>query len=253
MAKRIRIKKTNSLGDTPLQGISVANAAPASFGVWGKVLERHSEDHSVDILTAGGFRFTRVPVASPAWTTLSDPVLGERNLPPKDALAFIFMPDGSVDSAFIPPFSCFMPAFEKHIEVFLSKGKEEEDRAAYEGNWSKKFDKATGDMEIVGTDGGGKTLTITIKKSEKNIRITDWNGNDIVIGKSGMKIEDKDGNMITMDSGGIKQESANLLELKGKQIKADGGAVANGRGGWCAIATCPYAGIPHVGDTLAGG
>jgi hypothetical protein len=287
-SKTIIIKKNAAAADIPSQGIRGGNAPSAmpTFGTWGKVIERHSEDHSVDIGTAEGFRITHIPVASRSWVTLTDPVLGERDLPPKDAMVFMFMPTGNVDSAFIPPFSSFIHTFEKHTEVFLQKGKEE-DYAEYEGGWSKKFDKATGDLELVGTDGDGETLIITVKKSEKKIQITDWNKNDVLIDKngisltdtkgnkaitnddgmkaedkngnkftmdsSGTKIEDKSGNAVTMDSGGMKQEATNLLELKGKMVKAGGTAAPNGQGGWCAIPTCPYAGIPHVGDTLAGG
>jgi hypothetical protein len=288
MAKTVIIRKRAASPDMPSQGIrGGGNAPPMSFGSWGKVIERHSDDHSVDLLTAEGFRFTHISVASRGWVTLSEPVLGERDLPPKDAVVFMFMPTGAIDSAFIPPFSGFIPAFEKHTEVFLQTGKEEEGYAEYEGAWSRKFDKATGDLEVVGTDDDGEALTITIKKSEKTIRITDWNHNDVLIdkngvsltdakgnkavsddegmraedkngntftmGSSGTTIEDKNGNKFTMDSGGIAQEAVNLLELKGAQIKAGGNAVPNGQGGWCAIPTCPYAGIPHVGDTLAGG
>jgi hypothetical protein len=271
----------------PSQEIRGGNTPPMTFGTWGKVIERHSEDHSVDIETAEGFRLTHIPVASRGWVTLDDPILGERDLPPKETMVFMFMPTGNVDSAFIPPFSSFIHTFEKHTEVFLQKGKEEEEYAEYEGGWSKKFDKATGDLELVGTDGDGETLTIMIKKSEKKIQITDWNKNDVIFDEngtslidakgnkaitndsgmeaedkngnkftmdsSGTKIEDKSGNVMTMDSGGIKQEAINLLELAGKMVKAGGTAVPNGQGGWCAIPICPYAGIPHVGDTLAGG
>jgi hypothetical protein len=286
-AKTIIIKKNAAAADIPSQGIYNGNALPMTFGTWGKVIERHSEAHSVDIGTSEGFRITHIPVASHSWVTLSDPVLGERDLPPKDTMVFMFMPTGNVDSAFIPPFSSFIHTFEKHTEVFLQKEEEEEDYAEYEGGWSKKFDKATGDLELVGTDGDEKTLTITIKKSGKKIQITDWNKNDILIDKngasltdtkgnkaitnddgmkaedkngnkftmdpSGTKIEDKNGNAMIMNSGGIKQETTNLLELKGKMVKASGTAIPNGQGGWCAIPTCPYAGIPHVGDSLAGG
>jgi hypothetical protein len=287
MAKTIIIRKKPASSGMPTQGIGGGSAPSITFGSWGKVIERHAEDHSVDLLTAEGFRFTHIPVASRNWVTLSEPVLGERDLPPKEAVVFMFMPTGTVDSAFIPPFSGFIPALEKHTEAFLQTGKEEEGYAEYEGTWSKKVDKATGDLEVVGTDGDGETLTITIKKSQKSIRITDWNHNDLLIdeqgasltdvngnkavsdgegmkaedkngnklimGSGGTKIEDKNGNAITFDSGGITHEAINLLELKGAQIKAGGAAVPNGQGGWCAIPTCPYTGIPRVGDTLAGG
>jgi hypothetical protein len=85
------------------------------------------------------------------------------------------------------------------------------------------------------------------------MKVEDKNGNKFTMDSSGTKIEDKNGNVMTMASSGITQEAVNLLELKGKQVKAGGTVTPNGQGGWCAIPTCPYAGIPHVGDTLVGG
>lgn len=256
------------------------------YGMWCKVLKRYSINHSVDVETAEGFTVTRVPVASREWVTLDEPVLGERNLPPVNSIVFMFMPTGGIDNAFI--FSgCFIPSFEKHVDEFLVEGKEDEELTKKEGNWKRTFDKVNGDLEIVGTDEDDKTLTLTIKKSEKKIQITDWNENDVVIDEngikvtdtkgnvsvtddkgmkwedkngnkvtmdsSGTKVEDKTGNAITMASGGVKLEATSLLELVGQMIKAAGTAIPNGQGGWCAITMCPYSGIPHVGDTLVGG
>jgi hypothetical protein len=217
---------------------------------------------------------------------MEDPVLGERNLPPVNSLVFMFMPTGGIDNAFIFG-SCFLPFYDKHAAEFLTEGKEDEELIKTEGNWKKTFDKSTGDLEIIGTDDEDNTLTITIKKSEKKIKIKDWNNNDVIVDENGIivtdtkgntttwndsgivtedkngnkvamdsngiKVEDKAGNSLTMDAGGVKLEAKSLLELIGKMIKAAGTAIPSGSGGWCAIPTCPYTGIPHVGDTLAGG
>jgi hypothetical protein len=254
--------------------------------MWCKVVKRYSLDHTVDVETAEGFTVTHIPVASREWVTLDDPVLGERNLPPVNSIVFMCMPTGGIDNAFIFG-SCFLPTFDKHTDEFLQADKEDEAVTKTEGNWKRTFDKVTGDLELVGTDDDDKTLTITIKKSEGKIQITDWHGNDLAVDKDGIKVtdtkgnksvtdnngiqvEDKNGNKVIFDANGIKTEdltgnslamtssgvtleAKSLLELKGALIKAAGTAVPNGQGGWCAIPTCPYTGIPHVGDTLAGG
>jgi hypothetical protein len=256
------------------------------YGMWCKVLKRYSSDHSVDVETAEGFTVTRIPVASREWVTMDDPVLGERNLPPVNSIVFMFMPTGGIDNAFIFG-GCFLPSFDKHVEEFLVEGKEDEELSKKEGNWQRKFDKVTGDLEIIGSDDDNNTLTITIKKSEKKIQITDWNNNNVIADENGIiindtkgntttwddsgiviedkngnkiikddggiKVEDKIGNSLTMASDGLKLEAKSILELIGNMIKAAGTAVPSGSGGWCAIPTCPYSGIPHVGDTLAGG
>jgi len=284
MGKTIVISRGNKT--IPKQNLYHNPNDPVRFGTWCKVLKRYSDDHTVDVETAEGFRVTRVPVTSREWVTLDDPTLGERNLPPEGAIVFMFMPTGGIDNAFIFG-GCFLPSFDKHVSEFLVKGKEDEEFAKTEGNWQRTFDKKTGDIEIIGTDDNDKKLTITIKKSNKKIQITDWNDNDIVIDENGtkltdtkgnkaitdnngmkvedknrnkatldsagMKVEDKTGNNLTMTSSGVKLEAKSLLELIGKLIKAGGTAIPNGQGGWCAISVCPYAGIPHVGDTLSGG
>jgi len=284
MGKTIVISRGNKT-TLPKQNLYHNPNDPVRFGTWCKVLKRYSIDHTVDVETAEGFRVTRVPVTSKAWVTLDDPILGERNLPPEGAIVFMFMPTGGIDNAFIFN-GCFLPFYDKHVDEFLVEGKEDEEFTKTEGNWQRKFDKVTGDLEIVGTD-DDKTLTITVKKSEKRIQIKDWNDNDIVIDENGtkltdtkgnmavtddngmkvedkngnkatldsagIKVEDKTGNNLTMTSSGVKLEAKSLLELVGMLIKAAGTAVPNGQGGWCAIPTCPYAGIPHIGDTLSGG
>jgi hypothetical protein len=237
--------------------------------MWCKVLKRYSTDHSVDVETAEGFTVTRIPVASREWVTVEYPVLGERNLPPVNSLVFMFMPTGGIDNAFIFG-SCFLPSYDKHVDEFLTEGKEDNVLTKKEGNWHRSFDKITGDIEITGTDDDDYTLTLIIKKSEKKIKLNDWNGNNIIIDENGIKVtdtnenkvtvdssglkaEDKTGNSLTMDAGGIKIEAKSILELIGNMIKAVGTAIPGGRGGWCAIPIYPYTGMDHVGDTLVGG
>lgn len=285
MAKTIVIKRGATTPTLPKSHTPRSINDTHRYGMWCKVLKRYSLDHTVDVETAEGFTVTHIPVASREWVTLDDPIFGERNLPPVNSIVFMFMPTGGIDNAFIFG-GCFLPTFDKHQE-FLVEGKEDEELAKMEGNWERKLDKVTGDLEIIGTDDDDNTLTIAIKKSEGTIQITDWHDNDLVVDQAGItvtdtkgntvvtddnginmedkhgnkvildgngiKAEDKTGNTLTMEAGGVKLEAKSLLELVGQLIKAGGTTVPNGQGGWCAIPTCPYAGIPHVGDTLSGG
>jgi hypothetical protein len=184
MAKTIVVSRGRA-AEVPRQNIPHTLRDAQRYGMWCKVMERHSEDHTVDIETAEGFTITRIPVASREWVTLDDPVLGERNLPPVKSMVFMFMPTGGIDNAFIFG-SCFLPSLDKHTAEFLQKDKEDEELTQSEGNWKRTFDKVTGDLEIVGTDEDDKTLTITIKKSDKKIQITDWNENDLVVDENGV-------------------------------------------------------------------
>jgi hypothetical protein len=201
--------KTQSL---PRQNIQRNSTDPYRHGTWCKVLKRYSVDHTVDVETAEGFTVTRVPVSSREWVTVEDPILGERNLPPVSSIVFMFMPTGGIDNAFIMG-SCFLPSYDKHVKEFLVEGKEDEGFAKLEGGWQRTFDKVTGDLEVVGTDEDEKTITITIKKSEKKIQITDWNDNDLVVDEKGIKVTDTKGNTTTWDDSGTKFEDKNKNKI----------------------------------------
>jgi hypothetical protein len=217
--KNIIINRTKTR-NAPAQKTPPKTTDAFRFGVWCKVLKRHSADHTVDVETAEGVRVTNVPVASREWVTVEDPILGERNLPPVNSIVFMFMPTGGIDNAFIFG-SCFMPAYDKHVEEFLVEGKEDEGFTKLEGKWRRTFDKKTGDLEIIGADDDDKTLVITVKKSEKKIQITDWNQNDIVIDENGVKTTDVNGNAVTHNKDGIKSEDAN-----GNKVTQDSSGVA---------------------------
>jgi hypothetical protein len=211
MAKSIIITRGKT-AVPPKQNLPHAIHDATRYGMWCKVLARYSIDHTVDVETAEGFTVTRIPVASREWVTLDDPTLGERNLPPVSSMVFMFMPTGGIDNAFIMG-SCFLPSYDKHVTEFLVEKKEDEEFAKSEGGWQRTFDKATGDLEVVGTDEDDKTLTITIKRSEKKIQITDWNDNDLVVDKNGIKVTDTKGNTATWDDSGTNFEDKNGNEI----------------------------------------
>jgi hypothetical protein len=226
-------------------------------------------------------------VLSKEWVTVEKTdkgkILGERDLPPENALVFIIMPSGNLDSAFIIG-SGFITSYDKHTEEFLVPDKETEKLTNLEGNWTKKYDKETGDLEVVGTDEDDKILTLTIKKSEKKIQLKDWNENDILIDEngtsltdtkgnkittddSGIKMEDKNGNKSTMDASGMKAEDKNgnkmemaaagttitavKAKVTGGMLEVNGVATPTGSGPFCAIPVCPF-GITHIGNQVAG-
>jgi hypothetical protein len=220
MAKTIVIKSSSTAPSAlpghrgmPLQ------VAPV-YGIWAKVIKRNSGNdkdkktsgNTVDVETAEGYRITNIPVLSKEWVTLEKTdkgkILGERDLPPENSLVFIIMTSGNIDSAFIIG-SGFITSYDKHTEEFLTPDKELEKLTNLEGNWTKKYDKETGDLEVVGTDDDDKTLTITIKKSEKKIQLTDWNENDILIDGDGIVVKDTKGNTTTWNASGINTEDKN--------------------------------------------
>jgi hypothetical protein len=189
------------------------------YGTWGRVVARNSKDHSVDLVLSEGYQVTNIPVASKEWVTLKgDSILGERDLPPVESVVFVLMPTGSIESAFVLT-SCFLPILDKHTEEFLVEGKESEKYTVLEGKWTKKYDKTSGDMEIVGTDDDGKTLMLSISKSEKKIHICDWNENDVVIDENGINI--KSASKTIIESGSkvvVKNAAQSLAALVGELI-----------------------------------
>lgn len=239
------------------------NAPQGVFGLWGKVLARHSEDHTVDIRTDREFVLERVPVASREWITESDPPTGARDLPPEGTYVFMLMPTGQVESGFIIA-SVFPQTLAALKTDFLKKDKESEAFTRREGGWQKTYDKSNGNLLVEDDDG----FTLHVKKSGKEVTITDWNKNKATINGSGVKLEDGNGNVITTNAKGIniKDKSGNEIDLAptgttaktvngrvtGGMVRVTGTAAPTGSGPFCAIAVCPFTGQPHVGDTVVG-
>ena len=250
------------------------------FGMWGKVVERHSEDHTVDILTDRGMNISRIPVASREWAFDGDTPIGGRDLPPKDAYVFLIMPDGLIERAFVLA-SGFPRSSKNFKNEFLVKDKEKEALSKVEGGWQKTYDKEKGDTLIEDDNG----FTLTVKKSDKIIEMEDWHKNHITIDKNGIKVvdinnntitlnsngaevKDANSNIITMDSSGVlvKDMSGNEVQLtaSGATIKTVNGKITGGMlqvtgmvapkgiGPFCALPFCPVIGLPHAGDTVVG-
>jgi hypothetical protein len=278
--KRIVIKRAPG-GSTQAEIQSSGfNVAPGVYGLWGKVIARHSEDHTVDIRTDRKFVLERVPVASREWITESDPPTGARDLPPEGTYVFMLMPTGQVESGFIIA-SVFPQTLGAMKADFLKKDKETEAFMRIEGGWQKTYDKSQGNTTIDDDNG----FTLTVKKSEKKVTITDWSGNTITIDengifvqdtnenkatadKDGIIIEDKNGNIVTTNEDGIaiQDKTGNKVEMKtggltittldgkitGGMLNVGGVVTPKGSGPFCAISFCPITGLPHCGDTVIG-
>lgn len=261
--RRITIKTAPGGSPQSSLGNSGFNAPSGVYGMWGKVIARHSDDHTVDILTDRGFEIRRIPVASREWVTEGDIPGGGRDLPPEDTYVFMLMPTGQIESAFIIA-SAFPKTSSAMKDEFLAKDKEAESLSVIEGGWKKTYDKSKGDLLIEDDD----SFVLSVKKSEKKTTLTDWNGNTATIDDNGTKIEDKNGNTITMSASGIvvKDLSGNEVEMTatGATIKTINGKITGGlfsmsgvvtpkgSGPFCAIPFCPITGLPHCGENVVG-
>lgn len=250
----------------PTQAILGQGSAPggAVVGLWGEVLRRHSEDHTVDVRFQSGFEMARIPVASSEWSTAkTKPILGGRDLPPVGATVFALMPTGEIESAFILA-SMLLPLSDKQKTNFLVKDKESEALSIVEGGWRKTYDKAKGDLKIE----DDSTFILTIEKSNKKIDILDWNKNEVTIDSNGIKVVDANKNEITLGASGVsvKDKNGNVVDLAAggatittTQAKITGGALTvkgsaapTGAGPFCALPFCLVTGAPHVGPTVTG-
>lgn len=239
------------------------NAPLGVFGLWGKVIARHSEDHTVDITTDRQFVLQRVPVASRDWVTESDPPTGGRDLPPEGTYVFMLMPSGQVEGGFIIA-SIFPQTLASLKTDFLKDDKEEEAFSRVEGGWQKTYDKAKGDLLVEDDDG----FTLKITKSDKKTVVTDWHGNTVTLDssgivvkdtnnnsatldQSGIAIKDKNGNEIDMNAGGVT-EKTKVASITGGALHVKGVVAPTGSGPFCAIPVCPFTGQPHTGEIVAG-
>jgi hypothetical protein len=233
--------------------------------MYARVKDRHSEDHSIDVETGRGYMVKHIPVASRGWVWEDDSgVGGVRDLPPVGAYVYVVLPEGRIENGFV--LCSFFPgkASEAIKKEFLAENKESEALSEIEGKWKRTYDKEKGDLQVEDDD----SFVLIVKKSEKKIDLTDWNGNKLLIDENGAKVTDKNSNEITMDGSGVlvKDKNGNKVELAaggatittaqgkitGGTLEVNGSATPTGTGPFCALPFCPITGAPHVGSKVAG-
>jgi hypothetical protein len=140
---------------------------------WALVMDRHSNDLSVDLKLDNGIELKHVAVRSNQWTGSGSVGYGERDLPPKDCLVLVVFPTGRVEEGLVLCSAFSM--FGKHIDKWKSSelvktGKETEKLSIEESGNKVKEDKTNGNIEI--------DLQGTIKVTAKNATVEiDTNGN----------------------------------------------------------------------------
>ncbi len=204
------------------------NGAEGTFGLWAKVIARHSDDHTVDIMTDRGLKASRIPVASQAWVyTGNGKTGGKRNLPPVDSYVFVLMPEGQLESGFVLC-SGFPRRMDQDVKKdFLVAGKESESLGILPGGLTTKYDESSGDLQINTVHGH------TIKLNGSGINVTDYFGNEVQLEATGVTIKTIKGKI----TGGI-------FELNG--------TAAPGAGPFCSIPVCPFTGVVHTGSQVVG-
>lgn len=199
------------------------------IGLWGSVLDVHSESNSVDVITDTGYKLSEIPVISKEWICNDenkDFVSGTRSLPPKFSRVFILMPNHTYDGAFV--LCSGYTKGDKSTHGLFATEKADidnknniEEKISLSGWKSKEYyldgnriiESKNGDisLKIILSDNSKDNLTQGVSLSlfghtviiEKDkINLSDKNGNKITGNSSGLVIEDKNGNKITgSDSG----------------------------------------------------
>jgi len=234
--------------EAPRQASMMGGGESGSYGAWAKVIDRHSEDHTVDVITDRGLVVSRVPVASRDWVFSSDSTTGgTRDLPPKDAYVFVLLPSGMFETGFVLCSGFPRRTDPKVQRDFLVEGKESEARTTMEGGWTETTDKNTGDYTLEDDD----EFVLRVKRSTKTVELEDWHGNTTKMDAMGIKITDSFGNEVTMSATGVEIKTVNG-KISGGALTVSGVAAPSGSGPFCALPMCFLTGAPHVGTTVVG-
>jgi len=158
------------------QSFEVSSFATPLHCTWGKVIDSHSEDNTVDVELQTGIEMKRIGVRSLEWAGANSDAYGERDLPPNNCKVLILFPDGIIENAFVicSGLDIFGDVGTKQKEELLTSGKETEYLRIKEGGLKTTYEKSTG--------------VYTIEVNDAVISI-DANGGIIVTPASGQNIE----------------------------------------------------------------
>lgn len=217
------------------------------LGVWAKVLDRHSEDNTVDIETSDGINAYRIPVASRDWIFSGDAVGGTRDLPPPGSYVFVLLPDGRFETGFVLCSGIPRRNDTALRSEFLQSGKESEKKSISEGGWKQTEDSESGDI-LIEDDAG---FEMKVERSSKSIEIKDWSGGTTRMNSEGIKIADSFGNEVTLGAAGIEIKTIRG-KITGGIFSMKGISAPDGQGPFCALPLCFLTGAPHVGSEVVG-
>jgi len=128
------------------ESFNVSSFATPLYCTWGKVIDSHSEDNTVDVELQTGIEIRRIGVRSLEWAGANSDAYGERDLPPNGCKILILFPDGIIENAFVicSGLDIFGDVGTKQKEELLVSGKETEYLRIKEGGLKTTYEKSTG-------------------------------------------------------------------------------------------------------------
>lgn len=211
----IIIKKTRHK-----QGRGTKRIAPEydkRYGEWGRVLDFHSEDNTVDVRLDTGVYLKRVPVSSREWVVSGDDVekeynAGERDIPPKASRVFVMMPSGNYYDCFV--LCSGFSTIDQPAPFLVENGEERIKERITPSGWHIIDDYVTGRHEAVSPDGKTKFLidygTKDEPKEPHELHMEVFHG-----GEPGVKLDFIKGEKIYFEAFGELE----ITHTKGKSIE----------------------------------
>lgn len=156
-------------------------------GAFGYVRRHHIKIASVQVELDTGSVLHYVRVPSQAWVADDGAAsTGRRDLPPVGSRVFVLFPYGIENPEGAMVLASFFDDKNKRHAAFLQEGDEKKVKTVREKGMVDTYDRDTGDYTLEDSDDAD--FIISVKKSEKKIRIKDWNGNDILLSSAGVEI-----------------------------------------------------------------
>ncbi len=210
-------------------------ASNSNILVWAKIIDRHSEDMTVDVQLENGLELKHIAVRSNEWVGSGSIGFGERDLPPKDSIVLVAFPyGGGVHEEGIVLCSGFT-LFGKHATKWktelLQSGKETEKLVIDEAGNKTKVDKTTGTTTVELNSGASYKLKVAGSGAKIDLEIASGSSFTITV----------NGAAVAIDSAG----KVSITSATGQGIVLNNGAL-----GANDYVACLFSGAPHCNDAL---
>lgn len=215
MIRRLTIlKPAEAVPQSSLEKTRFASMFTAAFGYVRKINIKLA---SVKVELLNGMILHSVAFPSREWVVVDQGAsTGTVDPPPVGSLVLVAFPYGleNLSGAFI--MSSFIDPRNKDMAKLLVEGDEAIVKTVKPGGLTYQYDRENKVLTV--GDAVDENLSIRLDLDKKEIELTDWNGNHILLDSSGAVLETED-NTVTMDASGIKMEG------KGNTVSLESGKV----------------------------
>lgn len=176
----------------PPRPTAQANAVPTFYHsslniTYGVVKDVNKDLGTCDIEISSGFLVKNIKLLSTSFPVV-DPISGGISYPQKESNVLLLFPDRDIKNGFILPAPLDQSNNNVKSDILGST-----DKKILPAGWVIEYDADTGDLKITDNVSGNDSFELFVDKQNKEITLSDWNGN--VIKTDSTKVDINGGNL----------------------------------------------------------